>query len=277
MPLEIKRTRNLIDPKNLRLKILLYGLAGTGKTTWETSAPNIGLGVCETGLGKGLLSVAAKDIEYCELNSYPDFDAFCSGTVFKDKDTLCLDSLSEMVRTFIKDKALSMPRSKGESLKRAAGVPEIDDYGVIAELTRKLIKKFIDQDKHIIVTSGLRIDKPDPDNYQAEMLIGPDLPGQMFLGSTAMFDLVFCMRTRQVLANPKDAKSRYSERYIITQSDGSGVIAKNRLSIGNEKDSIKSFLPQEVVINYETGEGTFQWFLDKAIFEYQKFLSTTKS
>lgn len=274
--LEIKRSRNLIDPKNLKLKILIYGLAGVGKTTWETSAPNIGVGVCETGWGKGLLSVAAKDFEYAELSSYADFDTYCSGTIFKDKDTLCLDSLSECVKTFIKEKALSIPRAKGESQKRAVGVPELDDYGVIAELTRKLTKKFIDQPKHIIVTSGLRIDKPDPENYQAEMLIGPDLPGQMFLGSTAMFDLVFCMRTRARLRDKNDAKSRYTERYIITESDGSGVIAKNRLSVG-EGQALKSFLPSEVVVNYQTGEGTFQWFYDKAISEYQKFLSAIKS
>lgn len=273
MPLEIKRTRNLIDPKNIRLKILLYGLAGSGKTTWESTADNVGIGVCETGQGRGLLSVAARDIEYCELNSYPDFDAFCSGSIFKDKETLCLDSLSEMVRTFIKDKALSIPRPKGESQKRAAGVPELDDYGVIAELTRKLVKKFIDQDKHIIVTSGLRIDKPDPDNYQTEMLIGPDLPGQMFLGSTAMFDLVLCMRTRMRLRDPKDAKSRYSERYIITESDGSGVIAKNRLSV----TGVGSFIPSEIIFNKDTGEGSFPWLLGKAKQEYEKFLTTVKS
>ena len=267
MPLEIKKTNALINPKNLKLKVLLYGLAGSGKTSWMSTAPELGAGVCETGLGKGLLSVAAKDFEYCELNSYDDFNAFCSNVVFKDKQVLGLDSLSEMVRTFIKDKALSIPRAKGESQKRQLGVPELDDYGIIAELTRKLLKKLLDQDKHIVVTSGLRIDKPDPENYQADMLIGPDLPGQMFLGSTAMFDLVLCLRTRAKLQNPKDAKSKYIERFILTESNGSGIIAKNRLSISGSK----SFFPSEVIFNPETGEGTFPWFLNRAIEEYQKF------
>jgi hypothetical protein len=272
MALEIKNSSTIIDPTNLKLKILIYGLHGAGKTSWMSTAPKTGIGVSETGWGKGLLSIATKEFDYVELNSYADFDAFCSGTIFKDKETLCLDSLSDMVRTFVKEKALSIPRAKGESAKRAAGVMELDDYGVVAELTRKLLKKFIDQPKHIIVTSGLRIDRPDPENFQGETLIGPDLAGQLFLGSTAMFDLVFCLRTRQMLSNPKDAKSRYMQRYIITESNGSGIIAKNRLSIQGGK----SFLPSEVVFDPENNLGTFDYFYNLAITEYQRYIDEHK-
>lgn len=269
MTLIVKNTRDLITPKDLKLKVLVFGLYGTGKTTFMSGFPNLGAGVCETGHGKGLMSVATKEFDYVDLTSYADFDAFCSGAAFKEKDSLGLDSLSEMVKTFIKEKALSLPRAKGESAKRALGVPEIDDYGTMGELTRKLLRKLLDQPKHIIVTSGLRIDKPDPENGQGEMLIGPDLSGQMFLGSTAMFDLCLCLRTRSMLADPKDAKSRYTQRYFITENSGSGILAKNRLSIAEGK----SFLPAEIIFDPQKGLGTFDYIYNLAVKTYENFLA----
>ena len=269
MGLVIKNSRGLISEGELKLKLLLVGLPGFGKTSFIADTPKVGVGVSETGHGKGLLSVAHKGIDYVEVNSYNDFDAFCSGEVFKDKDTLGLDSLSDMTKTFIREKALSIPRTKGESEKRRAGVPEMDDWGVIAELTRKLLRKLLDQPKHIVVSTGLRIDKPDPENGQGETLIGPDLAGQMFLGSTAMFDIVLLGRTRSKLRNPNDAKSRYTERYWLTEPTG-GFLAKNRLSI---EDKGGSFLPPELIYDREKGTGTFKDIYDRAVKAYAEFLN----
>ena len=269
MPLVIQNTRDLVDPKNFKLKVLVFGLYGAGKTTFLSTAPDLGLGVCETGFGKGALSVAGREIDYVDLKSYEDFDTFASGGVFKEKASKGLDSLSDMVRTFIKDKALSLPRAKGESLKRALGVPELDDYNVMAELTRKLLRKLLDQPQHIVVTAGLKVDKPQEESPMAgDTLIGPDLAGQMFLGSTAMFDLVLCLKTRSKLKDPKDAKSRYTERYFVTENNGSGILAKNRLSVAGGK----SFLPSEVIFDPETGEGSVPYFIELATKTYQKYL-----
>lgn len=277
MALVLKNTKDLLNPEKFKLKILIYGLHGSGKTTFLSTVPNIGIGASETGFGKGMLGLAGENLDYTEINSYDDFDSFCSGTVYKEKSAYGLDSLSDIVKTYVKAKALSFPRQKGESLKRNAGCPEIDDYGVMGELTRKLLRKLIDTDKHIVVTSGLRIDKPDPENGQGEMLIGPDLAGQMFLGSTAMFDLVLCTRTRPVLDRAGDAKSRRTEYYFITNSPGNGIIAKNRLGVKGGK----SFLPQEVVINIdkehpEKETGTFPWLLKTALDAYAKFVEDQK-
>jgi hypothetical protein len=271
LALQIYNVRSLIQPEKFKLKMLVYGLHGVGKTTFLATSPNLGVGVCETGLGKGQLSVARYAHDATDLKSYNDFEEFCSGTVFKEKETMGLDSLSDASKTFIKDKALTIPRLKGDTAKRAIGIPEIDDYGSMGELTRKNVRRLIGVDKHIVVTAGLRIDKPDIENGQGEMLIGPDLPGQMFLGSTAMFDLVLCLRTRSVLRDPKDAKSRYNERYFLTESSGS-IIAKNRLSV----DEGGSFLPSEVVFDEKKGIGTFNWFLNEAKTAYAKFLAEHK-
>jgi len=273
MALKLSNTRDLVEPSKLRLKILIHGMAGVGKTSFLATANNperqrkLLVGSCETGHGRGLLSVAYAGFDFCELNNYNEFEEFCSGVAGKPYDVLGLDSLSWANKTFIKDKALSMPRGKGESQKRAMGVPELDDYGTMAELARKLIQKLIDQPQHVIVTAGLRIDKPDADNG-GETLIGPDLPGQMFLGSTAMFDLVLCLRTRSVLRDPRDAKSRYTERYFVTENTG-GILAKNRLSVS---DKGLSFLPPEVLFDISKGIGTFDYILEVAKAAYTEFL-----
>lgn len=272
MALQLYNSRELIDPDKLRLKILIHGLHGTGKTSFMGSAPKLAVGVCETGHGRGIMSIASLGFSAVNLNNYNDFEEFCTGVVSKDYDTIGLDSLSDASKTFIKDKALSIPRAKGESAKRVLGVPELDDYGSMAEITRKNIRKLLNLDKHIIVTSGLRIDKPDPENGQGEMLQGPDLPGQMFLGSTAMFDLVLALRTRSVLRDPRDAKSRFIERYYLTDTVG-GILAKNRLTVG---EKALSFLPTEVIVNKETGHGMFPWLLNEAKTAYTTYLETVK-
>src|SRR5574337_636390 len=273
MPIEVKNSRGLIDPDNLKLKMLIYALPGTGKTTFCATAPNPGFIACETGHGAGLISVAGAGVDYCIPKNLPELELIASGMVFKDKETEVGDSLSEMARSFIKDYALAIPRKKGETEKRKSGVPELDDYGVMGEVTRRLVRKFLDLDKHIIFTATERYQQPDEDTPGSELLIGPDLPGQMFLGSTAMFDLVLRMRTRVQFRDPKDAKSKYTQRYFITERSGS-TIAKCRLSLPTKLGVAQtpSLLPAEVVVNYQTGEGTFPWMLDTIQKGYQKFL-----
>lgn len=266
MALQIQNSKKLISPENLKLKILLYALPGVGKTTWSATAPDPGFIACETGHGSGLMSVAEEGVDYVIPGNIQDLELVASGTIFKDKATLVGDSLSDMSRTFIKDYALSIPRKRGETEKRKAGVPELDDYGVMGEVTRRLVRKFLDMDKHIIFTATERYQQPDEDTPGSELLIGPDLPGQMFLGSTAMFDLVLRMRTRTKFRDPKDAKSRYTERYFITASTGS-TIAKCRSSLNNQ-----SLLPPEIPINYETGEGTFMYLLEMVQNRYREYL-----
>lgn len=268
MSLEIQNTSTITTPENFRFVALIYALPGTGKSTWAASAPNPGIIACETGNGAGLLSVADKNLDFVTPTSFAEWETACGGTLFKDKDTLVIDSVSEMYRTFIKDYALTIPRSRGESPKRRLGVPELDDYGTMGEILRRTARKIIDTnpDKHIIFTATEKYDKADPENGQAETLIGPDLPGAMMLGCTAMFDFVLRMRVRSKLRNPQDAKTRYIERYLISQPDGQGSIVKCR---GNKPDgSGTPLLDAEEVVNPATGVGMIPFLLDKLIKGY---------
>jgi hypothetical protein len=263
MSLVEKNSKDLINPKTYKWKVLIYALPGTGKTEWVGTVPNVGIAACETGHGKGILTIASKGVRYVEPANIQEFTSFCQGEVFKDADALAIDSLSDMTKTFIKDYALSFVRKTGNTMKRASGVPEMDDYGVMGEVTRRLVRRLTEIDKHIIVTSTLRLPRDaDPEEGKDAQPAGPDLPGQMFLGSTAMFDTVLFLRTRNVLRDPKDAKSLETQRYFITQTSEK-AIAKARQTIDG-----KPLLAKEEVFNLETGEGSFPFLLGKILKGY---------
>jgi hypothetical protein len=264
--LKVRNTSELGNG-NMRLAVLVYSLPGVGKTDWVTGAPNPGILACETGHGSGQLTAADKNVDFVEPENFQDVVDFCSGKYFKDKQSLVVDSWSEVVRRHVKAAALQIPRARGGSDKRSQGIPELDDYQVMGELTRKLLLTLltVNPDKHILVTATEKYDRVGPDDAPGtESMIGPDLPGQMFLGAPAMFDFVLRMRTRPALRDPKDAKTRYAQRYFITQPEG-GLIAKCR---ANKKG--KSMLDREEIIDLGTGAGSFNYLLKKVVEGYEK-------
>lgn len=267
MSLKVRNSREYISPETFRMVALVYGLPGSGKTSWIGTVPpqDTLIAACETGHGKGILSIAEKGFDVVEPDSLLELEDFCRGRINPAKKALVLDSLSAMAKTFIKDAALKMPRRMGESDKRKMGIPELDDYGTIGELTRKLLNILISSnpDKHIIVTATEKYDRPNEnDPPGTESLIGPDLAGQMFLGAPAMFDFVLRLRTRPKLRDPKDPKSKYGERYFLTQQE-SGTIAKCR---SNSRGV--ALLDREEVFDQTTGQGSFQYLLDKILSGY---------
>lgn len=264
MSLTPRNTRELVDPAKLKLKILLVAAPGTGKTKWLATVPNIGIAACETGHGKGLMTIAQSGLQFVEPDSYKELEAFCSGDVLKDCTALGLDSLTAMNRTFIRDNALSFPRKQGQSQKRASGVPEQDDYGVMGELTRRLLNKLINLDKHIIVTTLLKVPfiAKEPGEESAPGM--PDLPGQLAMASAAMFDTVLIMRTRNSFTDPKNAKTRFTERYFITQQSPMWL-AKTRLNANGAP-----ILAEEEPFDSEKGTGlTFPNLLTRIQQAYQ--------
>jgi hypothetical protein len=262
LSIKIRNSKEFIDPDKFRMVVLLYGLPGVGKTSWLGTCPpaETAIAACETGNGKGLLSIADREFDCIEPENLSELEQFCTNKIFPHKKILVLDSLSAMYKSFIKDAALKIPRQMGDTDKRKMGIPELVDYGVMAELTRRLLNILINNnpDKHIIVTATEKYDRPNENDAPGtESLIGPDLAGQMFLGSAAMFDFVLRLRTRPKLRDSKDPKSRYGERYFITQQE-SGTIAKCR---SNSKGV--PLLDREEVFDQITGQGSFPYLLDK--------------
>lgn len=269
MALQIKNTRDLLTQGNVKLKMITYSPSGFGKTEFAATAPNPIFGACETGHGKGLLTVAQKGIPYVEIGTYEQLESFCSGDGLGPYDTIVLDGFSYATDTAIKTYALSVPRQRGESKKRLMGIPEMDDYGTMAELERRLLAKLLSLDKHIIITCLQDYYQPaegNGDMPRAEKIGGPDLPGMMRLGAAAMVDIVLRLFMRNALKDPKDAKSRYNERVWQTESDGK-YLAKSRIRNGR-----LPVFPPEVVFDLDRNIGTFDWMLQQANKAYAAIL-----
>jgi hypothetical protein len=251
----------------MKLKVLLIGRSRTGKTSWAASAPNPGVAACETGHGGGLLSVMQAGVDFFEPQSLEEIDALASGHVFKDKETLVLDSLSAMARTLVKDYALKIPRRGANSPKREQGVPELDDYGVMAEITRRILDALINLDKNIVVTA---LEKTEKDADGAPVAVGPDLPGQMFLAAPAMFDLCLYAKTRSKLKVPTDPKSKFTEYYLLTRNDG--------FHVGGDRNNIggKAILAPEEIYDITTGQGNFPYIQKKLLDAYQAAATTSR-
>ena len=266
MSILVRNTKQLVDPANFRFVGLIYSLPGTGKTTWVGTCPpeETGIAACDLGTGSGLLPISEKPFDYIEPADLADLEKFAKGEVFKDKKILVLDNLSTMARTLIKDAALAIPISG--SATRKYGVPDMKDYGTIAEMIRRIIIVLINANptKHIIVTAHEKYDRPNENDAPGtESLVGPELSGQLFTAAPSMFDFVLRLRTRSLLKNPSDAKSRYAQRYFQTNQEP-GIIAKCRAQVNN-----KALLDREEVFDLDSGAGSFPALLDKIKKGYQ--------
>jgi hypothetical protein len=242
-------------------------LPGVGKTSFvgTCSPEETGIAACDHGAGSGLLPISEKSFDYIEPANLVDLEKFTKGEVFKDKKIFVLDNLSTMARTIVKDAALAIPMS-GMASRSQYGVAEKRDYMVMMEIIRRTLVNLIDCNptKHVLVLCHEKYDRPNENDAPGtESLVGPELSGQLFTAAPSMFDFVLRLRTRSLLRNPSDPKSRYAQRYFQTNQEP-GIIAKCRATVNK-----KALLDREEVFDLETGAGSFPMLLNKIKEGYQ--------
>lgn len=299
MALILRNTRELINPDSFKMKILAYAISGFGKTEFASQAPNPLIAACEYGEGDGMLSIAEKGIDFFEPSNMSELDSFVSGILyqpdkkqvdFKQYHSLVEDSFSEIAKKHIKNDALTVPRAKGDSAKRAKGVAELDDYMVMGELSRKHLAKLLDWDKHIVVTATLREVGPDEDHPGREHRIGPDIPGAMFTGATAMFDFVLAGVIKEVLRDlegniirdPSKVKPgqfvKSKARVWLTNPQTSGAyLTKCRASLTRGGGTYtEPLLDNEEIYDLKSGSGTWKALYNKVIERYAEAYQKAK-
>lgn len=202
------------------------------------------------------MTLADLNIDYITPENMAEIDGFLdpSCPLFRDKETIILDSASALSKSFVQKRALMIPRAQGSSEKRKLGIPEMDDYGIMGALTRTVFEKLLAMDKNIIVTALLKEKMPNMETGKGVHAIGPDLPGEMFWTSTGMFDFVFRLDARRL--RQKDGTYKV-ERFLTTQTDGV-TIAKGRPTRDNQP-----ILAVEEVVDLATGAGTVPYLMDK--------------
>jgi hypothetical protein len=179
------------------VKFLIYGGAGTGKTSLCATAPAPIIISAEAGL----LSLRDTNIPVVQVSTLQDLgEAYAFVTQSedaKDIETICLDSLSE-----IGEVCLSAERAATNDGRRA--------YGEMQDKMQKLIRNFRDiEGRHIYFSAKLERQEDDHKvvTYQPSMpgrQVGPALP--------YMFDEVFALRAED------DAEGQI-QRWLQTQPD----------------------------------------------------------
>jgi len=187
------------NQKLYHVKVLVYGLAGTGKTTLCATAPNPIVLSAESGL----LSLRKQKIPFVDIGTYKELtESFLwaqSSTEAKNYQTICLDSLSEVAETVLVE------------LKKTSKDPR-QAYGQLQDQMTQIIRSFRDLDKHVYFSAKQERVVTDP--VAGTIAIYPGLPGTK-LGQQLpyFFDEVF----RSLVHDDPATKAR--SYWLQTQKD----------------------------------------------------------
>ena len=206
--MSVKLTTTGQAAKENGVKCLVYGTAGSGKTTLSATFGDIPTIVISAEAG--LLSIKDSDLPVIEITSVHDIEeAFTfltttnEGQQFK---SIVVDSISELAETLL------IAEKANTKDGRAA-------YGETNTKMMEMLRAFRDlQGRHVLFISKLEKVK---DEMTGAMLYGPSMPGAR-LGQAIPYltDLVFAMRLE------KDADGN-TQRWLQCQPDFS-YVAKDR-------------------------------------------------
>ena len=188
-------------------KILVYGMAGAGKTYLARTAPGKVLVISAEA---GLLSIRdAKNVEAIEVKNAAEvvevYEALRSGKL--QYDTVCLDSISE-----ISELLLQAEKAKHKDARKA--------YGEVQESVTNVMRAFRDLQMHVMFIC--KEDKVNNDGTfeQAPKMVGTKL-GQSI---TYFFDEVLALR---VIEDTDEEGNPIQARWLQTRI-GQGYVAKDR-------------------------------------------------
>jgi len=195
MAIQIRKTGSI---HTNGVKVLVYGHAGSGKTSLCATMPNPIVISAEAGL----LSLQHADIPYIEVNSMDTlmeaYDFMANSDDAKKYDSICLDSISEIGEVILNHE------------KKIAKDPR-QAYGAMQEQLGDIIRAFRDMaGKHVYFTA--KCEKSQDET--GKILYAPMMPGNKTGQSLPyFFDEVMALRVEL------DAEGN-SIRALMTQSDG---------------------------------------------------------
>lgn len=208
MPLEWSTTAK--EGTGGGIKTLVYGKAGTGKTTLCGTAPAPLIISAEAGL----LSLRGKDIPVIKVNQTQDvWDAlsWCQGNALKNGlKTICLDSISEIV-----EKILASEKKKTKDPRAA--------YGEMATLAIDIVKAFRDLPGLNVLITAKEVTGTDAITGVARAQ--PTAPGQQVGPALPyLFDEVFHAATDKDQQGKTYHYLRTKSAFNADAKDRSGVL-----------------------------------------------------
>lgn len=178
MPIQLPRR---ITTQNQKLKLFVYGVQGTGKTTLAASAryhPMMAP-VLILNIEGGLLSVANLDgVDEVPVRNGTEMDeyywAIAKGSKeFAHYQTIVIDSGTvfaqrALVEAIQRGIAKNMKRGKHDAL-RTLDDAQREDYGAVTNQVSRVFGWFRDLDKHVICTALEKIEYPPDGNEKTAM------------------------------------------------------------------------------------------------------------
>lgn len=195
MAISIKRTNEI---KSNGLKILVYGMAGAGKTTLCATLPQPIVLSAEGGL----LSLQSEDLPYIEIKSMIDlmeaYEWATTSAEAKDYQSIALDSISEIAEV-----CLNYEKKQTKDPRQA--------YGAMQEQMADIIRGFRDIPGRNVYFSA-KCEKSQ--DQEGRSLYAPSMPGNKTGQSLPyFFDEVLALRVE------KDADGN-TQRALMCDSDG---------------------------------------------------------
>ena len=201
MAIKLQRASDLLGS---HIKLLVYGWAGSGKTSLIPTLPSPVILNAESGL----LSIKDADVPFVSINSLDDLsEAFLwlsNSEEAKQFETVALDSISEIGQVVLAD------HLKNSKDPRQA-------YGATATDLSSLVRAFRDLPKNVYFSAQAEKSQDET----GKLLWSPAMPGNKISQQLPyFFDEVLALRIE------KDADGLV-QRALLTDSDGSWL-AKDR-------------------------------------------------
>ena len=217
-------------PSDHKIKALIYGPAGCGKTVFGGTAKKAIFASAEGGL----LSIADKHPEYTEIKTLRDLRDLYSYLKNEDHsyETVVIDSVTEINEII-----------KGEIEKRTGHSMQLQDWGVLAKEMRELLRNFRDLPMHVIFITQ--------ENYIQDeskiKIIAPSLNGKTATDIAYFMDIVGYMHieadgTRWIETNTnkrlltKDRSNMIGNDAPLDFSKWQERVAK--IKVGKEKEVV---------------------------------------
>lgn len=230
-----------VSVSDLHIKMLVYGAAGVGKTTFAaTAADHESLApVLFLNFEGGLLSVAERgDIDEVQIESMGDleyvFEALRSNqSGYADYRTIVVDSGSELYSQSLTEavaSSVNRDHNRGRA-ERTLDDTNLEDYGRAMRQTYRLFRALRDLPRHVIVTAHPKMTYPQGvDKRMVEPVdVGPAFSPQLQIQMMGIFDFVHYMyldgTDRYLLTQPLGAYKAKTRGY--TFGDRLGQVVGN--------------------------------------------------
>lgn len=175
-----------ISVEEIKLKVLIYGKSGTGKTTFACSFPRPYV----FDFDNGMLSQRGKDVEYDVYDSYATFYAKLQAFEQECKyETLVFDSVTTLQKYMMND-ILALNRRKE---------PTLHEWGSLIAGLSDLFMRVGKLPMHVVVTAHEQLLQDDltSEIIILPLIVGKKMPNQMPL----FFDEVYRAQVAKLTVN----------------------------------------------------------------------------